>query len=883
MPDLKHLYELLADRVAAWREQGYPCDAHPAIADILGFQRTDEGAGLRFLRKPQLQSLETYWYLRLVKGTPHTVKLYSDLYADAAELLAALGADHPDLLKYALGHGGLDGLWEKISTDDEFARKYRLEALRETLALDYPSYILALAMGAGKTILIGAIIATEFGMALEYPDGDFVQNALVFAPGKTIIEALRPLADIPYDCVLPGYLYQRFSPNVKLTFTQDGDPDIPVQEGSTLNIVVTNTEKIRIQKETVRKADLGIIRLVSPEQEEAAKAEVANRRLRKIASLPHLAIFSDEAHHTYGQPLATGLKRVRQTVDYLAANTNLICAVNTTGTPYFQRQMLKDVIVWYGLSQGIRDGYLKELSDSIFSYDFDNAHTQDFIGEVIRDFFTEYRDHCLPNGAPARLAIYFPQTDDIEELRPAVDAALLQAGQPTTLCLKRTNESTPDEKDAFERLSRDPGAPHRVMLLVNIGTEGWDCPSLFACALARRLTSTNFVLQAATRCLRQVPGNTRKARVYLSSDNVDILDRQLQENYGERLNDLLNRSQQATGTARLVVRKTSIAPLRVRQIVRTVVPKPLAADTHISFTPPTVTEQSLERAAFTLDEHARNHVMQQVGDSVRIETPVEVTSLYASAVDLAGLYRRELWPLYDALRAAYPGQDGLPTSHLSFLARQLEAQTRAYEVREETVEKALALVRLDTRAFEQETGDDGSLQYTTEITYPLSSQHLLVKYEDLRDRAGELAFHYTPYFFDSEPEESFLDQMLSYLGQRLEEVEDVYFTGALTDPAKTDFYITYQGLDGRTHSYTPDFVIRRKDGRTVIVEIKRERERLHPVDGEKGVKAEAAREWEGTNPGRIAYEMIFTSTEAITYNQTGKVRRRFEETTGSDT
>ena len=47
------------------------------------------------------------------------------------------------------------------------------------MALDYPSYILALAMGAGKTALIGAIIATEFAMALEYPDGPFVQRSIL--------------------------------------------------------------------------------------------------------------------------------------------------------------------------------------------------------------------------------------------------------------------------------------------------------------------------------------------------------------------------------------------------------------------------------------------------------------------------------------------------------------------------------------------------------------------------------------------------------------------------------------------------------------------------------------------------------------------------------
>ena len=39
--------------------------------------------------------------------------------------------------------------------------------------------------------VIGAIVATEFAMASEYPESRFVENALVFAPGKTPIESLR--------------------------------------------------------------------------------------------------------------------------------------------------------------------------------------------------------------------------------------------------------------------------------------------------------------------------------------------------------------------------------------------------------------------------------------------------------------------------------------------------------------------------------------------------------------------------------------------------------------------------------------------------------------------------------------------------------------------
>ena len=148
---------------------------------------------------------------------------------------------------HALDHG-IDALLDRVRQDDDFAHAHHLEALRETLTLDYPSYILALAMGAGKTILIGAIIATEFAMALEYPDGPFVQNALVFAPGKTILESLRELAEMPYDRILPPRLYKAFAASVKLTFTRDGEKDIPVIRGSLFNVVVTNTEKIRIQK-----------------------------------------------------------------------------------------------------------------------------------------------------------------------------------------------------------------------------------------------------------------------------------------------------------------------------------------------------------------------------------------------------------------------------------------------------------------------------------------------------------------------------------------------------------------------------------------------------------------------------------------------------------
>lgn len=409
---MTHLFQALAGRVDGWREAGYPCNSYPALREVLEFATDEQTAGqLRFLRTAQFRALETYWYLRAVADTPTVPRLYEQLFASVRDRRAAMGLTSNEIVEL-IADTSLPEVLDRVRTDDAFVRQHGLESLRETLSLDYPSYILALAMGAGKTILMGAIVATEFALALEYPDGPFVQNALIFAPGKTILGALRELAEVPFDRVLPPRLYKPFAASFKLTFTRDGDSDIPVIGGSLFNLIVTNTEKIRIQKPPVRAN--GMPRLFSAGRDEAV-TELANRRLLKIASLPHLAVFSDEAHHTYGQKLLgrwekdkttgrdvfrdDGIKRVRRTIDFLGQNTNLIVVVNATGTPYFQRQPLRDVVVWYGLGEGIRDGVLKELASSIKVFDLEDEGGE-LVAQVIDDFFGSYGEVRLPDGAP---------------------------------------------------------------------------------------------------------------------------------------------------------------------------------------------------------------------------------------------------------------------------------------------------------------------------------------------------------------------------------------------------------------------------------------------------------------------------------------------------
>lgn len=779
-----------------------------------------------------------------------------------------------------------EALIERIKTDNAVVRANRLESLRETLTLDYPSYILALAMGAGKTILMGTIVATEFAMAQEYPDGPFVQNALIFAPGKTIIESLREIADIPFARVLPPRMYGPFASTLKLTFTRDGDKDLPVVWGSSWNVVVTNTEKIRIQRNTARRKQAQMDWLY--QQEEHAEEE-ANLRLQAIASLPHLAVFSDEAHHTYGQKLLgtwktdpetgdevfvdQGIKKVRRTVDFLAQETNLIVVVNTTGTPYFERQPLRDVVIWYGLGEGIKDGVLKELANNIHIFDLDEGNAEDLVTNVVTDFIDDYWNVRLPDGSPARLALYFPQTEALDDLHPAVDSALALKGIDTSTVLAVHSKSSEDTRREFYRVANDPSSPYRVILLVNMGTEGWNCPSLFACGLVRKLkSSNNFVLQAATRCLRQVPGNAQPARVYVAKSNKAVLAKQLEETYGTTLQEL--NAQHAERVEREVeLRRLDMPRLLIKKRVARFRRKKGVNEGPLVLQLPKVQYDArahVETWTIAEPKEGRMRLTRVDGGEDIIELEPMRYSPYGAAVVLAANYHLPVEEVLGALRDIY-GTDGqIPEHHLDTLGDQIEAQRSQYEEDWEEIDIALALVKPEGFDVSERNGKP---VYTTKISFTKDREHLYKVAGQFPDDtlARDLSFHYEGYNFDSDPEAEFLERILNLVADHADRIEGVWFTGGLTDPAKTELYAEYLGEDGRWHRYTPDFVVRRKDGKHLILEIKSDRfsadvradlER-HGMGQEartkEGRKAVALKRWEELNPEVLHYQVVFAN------------------------
>ncbi len=846
------LFDSLKESSLNWRKGGYSCDNYPLISEVLTYQMETQGdnPSLRFLREPQFLALEVYWYVRLKLNTPRIIDLYKLYYGDdKRNFFEILGVP---ISRDALEWATIEAVIKKIKSDPDFVSEKKIQALHEAAMLDYPSYILALAMGAGKTVLIGTIIAIEFALSLRYPKGYFMKNALVFAPGTTIIESLRELSNMPYENILPPDLYRDFLANLKIEYPSK-EKDIQAQRGSIYNLIVTNTEKISLRANRRRN-----------QQQEAFEREElrANLRLQKITSLPNLGVFSDEAHHTYGNTFDK-LKRVRQTINYIHKETPIVAVINMTGTPYYKKQILKEVVVWYGLGDGIKDNILKDLVDGIHQYDIGEQSEQGVFRDIIKEFFAHYGDVSLPDGSQAKIAFYFKTQEHLNNSRLLIEQAMTEIGENVAQILINTQQSSATEIGEFKRLN-NPNNQKRVILLIGKGVEGWNCPSLFACALIKKqTTSNNYVLQASTRCLRQVPGNRHSAKVFLDYSNAKILDKELQDNFGTSL-DRLSAGTKDKQTITLRIMKTQLPKLEITRTVRRAV-RTEAVHGEIKLERPQPQESpAILRNILTLDFRGPREILMPTGDTKELPTGEQMTNCHTAAWKIATRYHLPVMPILRKLRFLYPDAE-MPNNHLYGLHRQVEKQQTNYETVEEKITEVMALIRLQDENGEdvfEKNEDDIYVHHLRLLkrTYERMEQDgLFANSKDYQDK-HDLSFHYTPYSFDSEPERSFFHQILSSLNTNPDDVETFLFTGGLTDPKKTDFHFEYLGEDKRYHRYFPDFVIVKKTGEFYIVEVKAERDlRDKTVEAKK----KAVERLQKMQPDKFKYSVVYASTTSI--------------------
>lgn len=858
-----NLFEKLQEKVKEWRDNNYICENYPQIREILNFNKITDNNNIsfRYLRKPQFETIETYLYLRFVLKTPNIIDLYKNLFEDnKIEFFKSIGINHlpNDALRYVNIDEILKEIKENIKLYDgkNIVQKHNYQALHEALNLDYSSYILALAMGTGKTILIGSIIAIEFAIAIDLNNQEsevkLMKNALIFAPGKTIIESLREISDIDFEKILPVRLFKKLAPNLKINYTKDDDKRFDgVIENSYFNILITNSEKIILKSQKVKND------FFNQKSENRELSE--NLRLQKICSLDNLGIFSDEAHNTYGNNIDKDLKRVRQTINHIHSKKSLICVVNTTGTPYYKKQPLKEVVFWYSLSQGIKDNILKSVNNNILSYNINDKNEDDIIFDIVNDFFKNYKDIKTKDNCISKIAFYFKNEDHLQSCKLLIEKSLIRLNLPITIILTNTQKSSKKELEDFNNLN-SPDSQKRIILLIDKGKEGWNCPSLFATALIREVSSSNnFILQASTRCLRQVQDNQEKAKIYLSKKNAGILNKELKENFNISIVDLDDLANSKIKTEISFVRKYQMPKLEITKELRKIVRDDIEIN-NLKLEKP---KKEADIVNFKTIYRFEDGELKESSFAKEIAKENIYIGLYNASSQISTRYNIAIKDIIEKLKNIYPEMI-LPKNHLESLFEQIEKQTNKYKTSSEKIKEALAIIKIQDEDGNYNFQQDENGIFYHKIRFKENSlkEKLLYKFDD-QDNKNDLGFHLSIYDFDSDPEKSFFTKLINILSLDKKEIDDIYFTGSINDPKKTDIYFEYKGVDGKYHNYFPDFIITKNNGEFLIIEIKASNKEN---DEEVKIKRKAVEYLEGIEGNKFKYIIIYADNDLIDDN-----------------
>ena len=259
-----------------------------------------------------------------------------------------------------------------------------------------------------------------------------------------------------------------------------------------------------------------------------------------IARLPNLSVFIDEVHHA-----TDGEIKLRRVVSQWAERHTFNSVLGFSGTPYLdsaeplkisdtltiKNTDLANVVYYYPLVEGIGN-FLKNPDVK-----FEDNDTQTIITNGVCEFLDKYRYTEYANGTCAKLAIYCGQIETLEEsIYPLVSEIVASYGMsPTNTILPYHggNKQYPQHEGsetAFASLDTSI-SKYKIVLLVQIGKEGWDCKSLTGVILPQKgVCPTNMVLQTSCRCLRQVTKNNQEtALIWLNKFNAEKLNRQLQQ------------------------------------------------------------------------------------------------------------------------------------------------------------------------------------------------------------------------------------------------------------------------------------------------------------------------------------------------------------------
>ena len=860
------------------------------------------------MRDAQIEAIKIYLYLKIVHNCKSLKRLFISGAFNSLDLdVLAISVSTREFLEnnpaaaalyeYAtLTNDKGEQVSQKIEkqiVNDPSSIKYDEFFEKAFYDVSYTDYLFSLPMGAGKTYLMAAFIYLDLYFAMNEPDNKaFAHNFIIFAPSglkSSVVPSLKTIQKFNPAWIIPEPAASEIKRIISFEVLDQNktasksnktkNPNVqkianhqPLSELFGL-VAVTNAEKVILDR---IKEKNGMVSLFEESDDE--KDRQANELRNLIGKLPSLSIFIDEVHHAVSDDI-----KLRAVVTKWANNYNNINSViGFSGTPYLAKAEkievtpklkianteISNIVYYYPLIDGIGN-FLKRPVVKIV----ENATSAEIINKGIRAFLDKYKDMVYADGTVAKLGIYCGTIEKLEEVvYPLASEIVSDYGLSSSTILKfhkgnKQYAMPTDSQLQFDTLDSSI-SNIRIVLLVQIGKEGWDCRSLTGIILSQEGDCpTNMVLQTSCRCLRQVTkGTPETALIYLNSDNAEKLNMQLEQQHHITIQEFqgadidktkLNRYDR---TAYLKLPKIDFYQLKINYDTLVVDEANPAVSIPVSVSG-TENKDAIEKTTdFEMD---KTRTTVTVDDEEHGNEYTTFNSWLYSIMrqGLGSPTIAELTKYEDLLREVFDTitfeKDGSRYFSSKYQHKDVEAHIRKsfyakrdFSTVEEIIPEKASLLNISNFKIEIFTDDTSSYYPSQNIVenivlddkgkYKVNAklEQTISTLEELgqHDIAEKLrkdnsshprkdrSFHYLPYKTDSRFEQTFLEEVL--MKDEIESLGlEVYYNG---DKALTEFKIKCYRKSGGKWSYigkyTPDFlIIKRKDGeihKAIIVETK---------------------------------------------------------------
>ena len=561
------------------------------INDLIKYIR-DKGQ----LRDTQIEAIETYLFLKIQGQNKPLWKLFSEgFFINGTDLskrninqsardFLTVNKDAFALYDFARTKNGTGSLLpelENLIIDKPTELDYATIIKSIFYNVSYADYLMSLPMGAGKTFLMAAFIYLDLYFADKEPDNKgFAHNFLVLIPSglkSSIVPSLKTILNFEPSWVIP----EPFASNLKKLLKFDvldeqksgkksnkaRNPNAQKVNACLPNpfgqVFVVNAEKVILESFKFNAQ-------TELELEEEEK-DTSNDLKRLFGQIPNLTILIDEVHHA-----ATDDIKLRQAVNYWHSKGNITTVLGFSGTPYlqgaetikagdyaFKFSQITNTVYYYPLVTAIKK-FLKTPTVKIGQ----NLDRFQIIKKGIEDFDTQFKNTVYENGTIAKIAIYCSNIEVLEEEVYPFLTSELKINPAEILKFHGGNKkyTLPKENELAFRSLDLAISKKRYILLVQVGKEGWDCPSLTGVILSQKGDSPqNMVLQTSCRCLRQVDkGKAETALIWLNKDNADTLNKQLKQEQNSSIDEL--NSTKRIGKAEMVERHSRMEYLQLPKV-----------------------------------------------------------------------------------------------------------------------------------------------------------------------------------------------------------------------------------------------------------------------------------------------------------------------------